>query len=180
MAEVLFPARKRCRSCAKALGSDGAGVLLGLYCSARCAGLPESVTVPQDAPRECRTERNGRWEFKRRFRCEAEIPEKLRNDRTSDWYWCDNHCGHIHIGHSRVNLNRETHRVFRDRAAISDLLIKSRGHATHKQVAAVAGIRPIRIKEWEDPAFDTPSFEALMKLLPVYRVKLAAVFPQAR
>lgn len=180
MAEKLFPARQRCKACSKKLGVNRAPVHLGLYCTPRCAGLAEPVLRAEDAPRECKTQRDGKWEFKRRYRSESEIPEKLRSDRSVSWYWCNNHCGQIHIGHSRIDLSRETHRVLPDRAALSDLLVKSRGHATHKQVAEVIGVRPIRIKEWENPEFDTASFDVLLKLLSVYHLKLAAVFPVTR
>ncbi|MFK4638214.1 hypothetical protein [Paenarthrobacter histidinolovorans] len=39
-----------------------------------------------------------------------------------------------------------------DRTALADLLIRSRGKATHRQVAAVAKIGPIRLKELEAPS----------------------------
>lgn len=177
MSDKLFPQRQRCKSCGKKLGDNGAPVFLGLYCTARCASMAEPVTDPDRAPRECKTQRDGRWVFKRRYRSEGEIPGKLRDDPSSNWYWCTSHCGALHIGHSRIDLTREKHRVLGDRTELSDLLVKSRGRATHRQVAAVAGIRPIRIKELEDPASKDPDLDALFKLMAVYRLKLAAVLP---
>lgn len=177
MPEKLFPERQRCKTCSRKLGGPGEPVYLGLHCSPRCAGIAEPHKDAASAPRECKTERGGRWEFKRRYRSESEIPGNLRADPTTSWYSC-NHCGHLHIGHSRIDLTKETHRVLGDRQALSDLLIKSRGHATHKQVAAVAKIRPIRLKELEDPTTEKPDFNALFAVLAVYQIKLAAVLRQ--
>jgi hypothetical protein len=177
-AEKLFPERQRCKTCSKKLGGPGVPVYLGLHCSPRCASIAEPHPDAASAPRECKTERGGRWEFKRRYRSDGEIPGNLREEPTASWYWC-NHCAHLHIGHSRIDLTKETHRVLGDRAALSDLLVKSRGHATLKQVAEVAKIRPIRLKELEDPTTEKVDFNALFAVLGVYRLKLAAVLRQA-
>lgn len=177
MSETLFPARERCKTCRKALGGNAGPVLFGLYCSPKCAGIAEPSRDPAAAatPRECRTMRDGRWEWKRRYRSEGEIPGRLRDDPSTSWYWCD-HCGHLHVGRTLVELPRAENRGLRSRADIADLLVKARGRATVAQVAQVAGVRPIRIKEWEDPKFDTPSLSVLFVLLALYRVDLAAVF----
>lgn len=176
MAETLFPQRQRCKTCRKGLGQSVQDpVYLGLYCTPRCAGVAAPATRPEDAPRECRTQRDGRWAWKRRYRSESEIPDKLRADPSTSWYTCS-HCAHWHVGRTLVELKKAENRGLRRRADLSDLLIKARGSATHKQVGAAAGVRPIRVKEWEDPSFDNPSLEVLFKLLSVYRVDLAAVF----
>lgn len=175
MAEVLFPARERCKTCRKGLGASGAPVLLGLFCSPKCAGIAVPVKDPAAAPRECRTMRDGRWEWKRRYRSEGEIPGRLREDPSTSWYWCD-HCGHLHVGRTLVELPRAENRGLRSRADIADLLVKARGKATVAQVAAVADVRPIRVKEWEDAKFDAPSLTVLFRLLAVYRLDLAVVF----
>lgn len=176
MSEMLFPERQRCRKCARKLGVNGAGVLLGLYCSPSCAQMAEPPHSPDDAPRECRTQHDGdqHWVFKRRYRSVSEIPERLRDDPTSAWYWCQS-CGHLHIGHSRVDQKTEQFRVV-DRAELADVLVKTRRHATIKDVAQALGVRPIRIREWEDPGFDTPSQAVLAKLLRVYGLKISVVF----
>jgi hypothetical protein len=176
-AERLFPDRQRCKSCSNKLGGPGLPVYLGLHCSPRCAGLAELQTDVTRAPRECKTERGGHWEFKRRYRSESEIPGNLRADPSTSWYTC-NHCGHLHIGHSRIDLTKESHRVLTDREALSDLLVKSRGHATLKQVAEVAQIRPIRLKELEDPKSEKFDVNALFQVLAVYKLKLACVLRQ--
>lgn len=173
MPEKLFPERQRCKKCSKGLGSaeDGA-VFLGLYCTPRCAGLPPLFKDPARAPRECRTERGGRWEWKRRYRSDVEIPTRLREDPTTSWYWCTGHCGSLHIGHSRIDLAREQFRMLRDPGDLADLLVKLRGNATRKQVAEAAGIRPIRLKELEEPGTaERVDLEALFKVLAVYRTR---------
>lgn len=172
----LFPERKRCRTCHKALGATTSDpVYFGSYCSHGCAGIACPATVAEQAPRECRTQRDNQrqWHFKRRYRSESEIPERLKATPQVSWYWCQ-HCGHLHIGHSRIK-EEEKLRVVTSREALSDLLVKSRGLATRKEVAAVAGIRPIRLKELEEGAA-TVDLNALFAVLRVYRLKLAVSF----
>lgn len=172
MAETLFPERQRCKKDAKRLGGPGVPVYLGLYCSPRCAGLAEPHAVAERAPRECKTQRDGRWEFKRRYRSDTEIPGRLRDDPSANWYWCTGHCGHLHIGHSRIDLEREEFRMLTGPQDLADLLVKLRGGATRTQVAAVAGIRPIRLKELEEPGIaDRVDLSALFKVLDVYRTR---------
>lgn len=173
MAEILFPERQRCKACGKKLDSL---VILGLYDSYRCAKMAPPASTPEEAPRECRTERDGKWQWKRRYRSVSEIPLKLREDPSTNWYWDTSSCGHLHIGHSRINLERESHRVVGDRAALADTLLKARGKATHKQVAEIAGIRPIRLKELEDPKCNSIDLDALFKVLSVYKLKLGVIF----
>lgn len=60
------------------------------------------------------------------------------------------------------------------------MLTKARGQATHKQVGEVLKVRPVRIKEWENPDFDNPSLNVLFKLLGAYRIDLTAVFMPTR
>lgn len=171
MAEMMFPERQRCKACSKGLGAAGAPVFLGLFCSPRCAGLAQLHPDPARAPRECKTERDGRWEFKRRYRSVGEIPVKIREDASVSHYWCTNHCGHLHIGHSRIDLNKEQFRMLQGPDDLADLLVKLRGHATHKQVAEVAGIRPIRLKELEEGKGHPESIVTLFKVLDVYRTR---------
>lgn len=177
MTEKLFPARSRCQGCHKALGREGAPVLRGLFCSHVCACMPAPSTSAAHAvtPRECKTMRDGEWVFKRRYRAPGEIPDKIRNDPSTGSYWCG-HCGHLHVGRTLVELPRAQNRGMRRRADLADLLVKARGQATAREVAAVACVRPIRIREWEDSSFDNPSLEALFALLRTYHLDLAVVF----
>jgi len=172
MAELLFPERQRCKGCSKKLGGPGVPVYLGLHCSPRCAGLAELHLDAASAPRECKTERGGRWEFKRRYRSDSEIPQRLREDPSASWYWCTGHCGSLHIGHSRIDLTKEQFRMFSSAEDLGDMLVKLRGGATRAQVATVAGIRPIRLKELEEPGLaERVDLGALFKVLALYRTR---------
>lgn len=102
----------------------------------------------------------------------------LVGDPSTNWYECS-HCGHIHIGHTRMG-EAEQFVMTLDRASLAEVLLKLRGQAKHKQIAAAAGVRPIRLKEWEDPGHDAPSLEALFAVLRVYRVRVGFSLPVSR
>jgi|SRR5699024_8207734 len=176
MAEMLFPKRQRCKTCRGGLGTTVKDpVLFGLYCSPRCAGISAPATRPADAPRECTTVREGQKVFKRVYRAESEIPDKLREDPSTSWYTCAS--GHIHIGHSRMGT-AEKFRMFMDLGEdLPDLLVKLRGKATRKQVAEVAGVRPVRLKELEEGIGHEKNLETLQRVLRVYRVRLGVALP---
>lgn len=180
MSEKLFPERQRCKTCGKAMGKpEHPTVFFGLYCTPRCAGIAVPSTLVQNAPRECKTQRDGVWSFKRKYRSVGEIPDRLREDPSTSWYWCS-HCGHLHIGHTRMG-EAEQFRMFDDLDTdLPDLLIKLRGGATHRQVAEVAGVRPIRIKELESGIAHAEGLKTLAKVMKVYRVRLGVALPQAR
>jgi len=173
VSETLFPKRQRCKSCGKKLEAI---VVLGLYDSYRCAGMAAPAKTPEEAPRECKTEREGKWAWKRRYRSESEIPQKLREDPSSNWYWCTTSCGNLHIGHSRIKLDVEQQRVVRTRAELVDVLKKARGKADIKAVAKAAGVLPIRLRELEDEKSEKVDLNALFKVLAVYKLKLSVVF----
>lgn len=178
MAELRFPQRQRCKACRNTLAPKPTDpVFKGLYCSPRCAGMAVPATNAADAPRECKTQREGQWAFKRRYRSEQEIPDKIRQDPSTSWYWCS-HCGHLHIGHTRIG-QPEQFRMFGSRADLADALVKLRGQATHAQVAKVAGIRAIRLKELESAKgpFDV---EALFAVLKFYRVRIGFSLPSIK
>lgn len=179
MAETLFPTRRRCKACGKGLGLRPQDlVLFGLYDTPRCAGIANPASRPEDAPRECTTMREGRKVFKRVHRSESEIPDKIREDPSTSWYTCAS--GHIHIGHTRMGT-AEKFRMFEDIAAdLPGLLVKLRGQATRSQVAQVAGIRPIRLKELETGVKHPDGIEALSKVMRVYRVRLGVALPTGR
>jgi hypothetical protein len=177
VAEVLFPKRQRCKGCGKGLGLRPQDpVLLGLYCAPRCAGMANPASRAEDAPRECRTMREGKKVFKRRYRSEDEIPDRLREDPSTSWYSCG-HCGHWHLGHTRMGT-AEKFRMFEDLDEdLPDLLVKLRGKASHKQVAEVAGVRPIRIRELESGVDHPENLKTLGKVLKAYRVRLGVALP---
>jgi hypothetical protein len=58
---------------------------------------------------------------------------------------------------------------------LSEVLVKARGSATRTTVGKVAGIRPIRIKEWEEGS-DKADPAALFELLKLYRISLSVGF----
>lgn len=170
MAEKLFPERQRCKNCRGALGKSASDpVYLGLYCTPKCAGIPALAEHAIDAPRECKTQRDGRWVFKRRYRSEQEIPDKIKQDPSTDTYWC-NHCGHRHLGHSRMG-EAEKFRMLGSPDDLADFLIKRRGKATHAQVAKAAGVRPIRLKELETGVQHAEGLVTLFKVLAVLQTR---------
>ena len=89
--------------------------------------------------------------------------------------------GHLHIGHSRIDLTKEQFRMLKDPADLADLLVKLRGNATRKQVAEVAGIRPIRLKELEEPGTsDRVDLGALFAVLGAYRTRAGVALRSGR
>lgn len=176
MAETLFPQRLRCKKCRGNLGKNREDtVLFGLYCSPKCAGVANPATDPGKAPRECVTQRDGAWQWKRAYRSESEIPDRLKEDVSTSWYWCST--GHLHIGHTRMGAP-EKFRGFRQPADISDVLVKARGKATVAQVAKVAGVRPIRLKELEAGTGHLEGLTTLFKVCQVLGIELGASFSQ--
>lgn len=176
MAEKLFPERQRCKKCGKGLGLKSTDpVYLGLYCTPRCAGIAVPATRPQDAPRECTTTRDGQTVFKRKYRSDSEVPDKILQDPSTGLYWCS-HCAHRHIGHTRIG-EAEKFRMFNDfEKDLPALLVTLRGHATYAQVAKVAGVRAIRIKELEQGIVHPEMFKTLDALLKTYRTRLGVAF----
>lgn len=179
MADTLFPQRQRCKTCRGNLGKRVTDpVLLGLYCSPRCAGMANPATDPGQAPRECVTMRDGRWQWKRRYRSESEIPDKIRQDPSTNWYWCG-HCGAGHIGHSRIG-EAEQFRMLEDWDDLGDFLTKRRGSATRGDVAKAAGVRPIRLRELEEGIRHEENLVTLLKVLPVLRTRFGVSMQQLR
>lgn len=170
MAETEYPARTRCKTCRKAFGTH---VLSGLYCSYRCAGHPEPTRDPAKAPRECAYVRDGKPVFKRKFRCEGEIPADLRAKPDVSVYRCS-HCLYLHTG-TAVAREMKQQRTVYSMADLAEVLTKARGKATRTTVAGVAGVRPIRIKEIEECA-ERIDPEALFALLKLYRMPLSVGF----
>lgn len=97
MAETYYPQRQRCKKCRKSLSET---VLAGQYCSYKCGGFASPAKTIEDAPRSCKREINNVWGYKTRFKSELEVPEKYRNDPSTNIYLCEN-CKFYHIGHSR-------------------------------------------------------------------------------
>lgn len=184
MAETLFPERTRCKTCRKGLGLRATDeVWFGLYCSHKCAGRAAPAKSPRDAPRECTSPQNGVPTFKRRYRSMDAVPSRILEDVTASIYACD-HCGHLHVGHSRIDTTKETQIVVRgdeaaQRAEIARFLTARRGQASIKQVAAALKVPQVRIKELEDPKGPV-DFTILLRLLNLYKTNLGLVVRQSR
>jgi Helix-turn-helix len=103
MSETLYPERSRCRTCRKKFGT---AVLDGMFCSYSCAKKPTPSKNVKDAPRHCKREVNGKWDWKRKYLCEQHVPEKLLADPATNVYRCD-YCRYLHVGHSRILPTQE-------------------------------------------------------------------------
>lgn len=97
MKETTFPERTRCKTCRKKLDAI---VLKGVFCSYACAGVKAPSNNVADAPRHCKREVNGKWDFKTKFRSSSDVPIKLQADPATNVYECD-YCLFLHVGHSR-------------------------------------------------------------------------------
>lgn len=170
MAETLFPKRQRCKACR---GAFTGHVLNGLYCSYKCANHPEPTKDASKAPRECAYQRDGKFVFKRKFRCEQEIPDTIMSKPDVSVYTCK-HCLYIHTGTAVARTVKEQKSIG-SMAELSEVFVKMRGKATRTTVGNVAGVRPIRIKEIEEGA-DRIDPEALFALLKLYRISLSVGF----
>lgn len=170
MAETLYPERQRCKTCRGAFKTH---VLKGLYCSYKCANHPQPTLDPAKAPRECAYERDGKFVSKRKFRCESEIPDSIMSRPDVSVYTCS-HCLYLHTG-TPVKRELKASKSIGSPDELAEVLIKARGKATRTLVANSAGIRPIRVKEWEEcsPKAD---ITALFALLRLYRISLSVGF----
>lgn len=148
--QTLFPQRQRCSKCRKKLEKV---VVSGMYCSYSCAGVPAPSRNVDDAPRPCKRQINGQWDFKKRYRCEEEVQKKLRDDPGTNIYRCE-YCYHLHVGHSRPDpLSREKlSRKVGDADLLGDVLKRMREDKryTVKQLATKLNVPQIRIKEVEE------------------------------
>lgn len=169
MTEKLFPTRKRCKKCSKKLDAI---VLDGVYCSYECGHFAIPFKNIQDAPRQCKMERNSEWVWKQKYRSISEVPKHLQNDPSSNIYTCS-HCHFLHVGHSRP-LTKEPNRLVNDQKTLSETLVKMRElrKLTRKQVADKINVRPIRIKEIEENN-ETINMTVLFKLLKFYKMKMS-------
>lgn len=141
----LYPHRTRCKQCAHSFGDL---VVLRMFCSYRCAGLPDPDTNPDTAPRMCkraaRSDEHGEWVLKNKFVTEQDAARYLRDGTVC--YRCAN-CFFLHIGNSSpapqhglppVQTGTD---VFAD--AVSELL-RTRGEAATNPAAFAAAKRDVR------------------------------------
>lgn len=172
MSERLYPDRQRCKKCGKGLKDI---VLDGLYCSYSCGKLSRPVEDIDAAPRQCKMERDNKWLWKQKYRSESDVPERFKNDPSTNIYRCS-HCHFLHIGHSRA-LSTEKARLILDSETLGSFMIRVREsrNETRKDVASKLKIRPIRIKEIEEGS-DNIDVKVMFALLKYYRMKMNIVF----
>jgi len=174
MAETLFPKRLRCKTCRKGLEKI---VLDGLYCSYRCAGVPVPSNKVAEAPRHCKREVNGIWNWKTKYRYDGEVPEKLRQDPGTNIYVCD-YCHFKHVGHSRlqVDVPEKLRRTVSDAVTLGSVIQRSREQRKidKKTLAKVLKVPAIRITEIEngDPKMN---IQVLFLVINKLRIKLELI-----
>jgi len=169
MSETFFPDRMRCKNCRKKLEDT---VLNGQFCSYRCVPHPAPKPQVEKAPRHCKREVNGVWNWKTKYRYEGEVPERLRLDPATNIYRCD-YCLFLHVGHSRVKPedNQKLRRVVHDYETLGSVIQRRREQLNwdKKRLANDLKVPIIRITEIENgnPAM---SVAVLFKVLS--RLKL--------
>jgi ribosome-binding protein aMBF1 (putative translation factor) len=174
MTEKLYPDRLRCKSCRKNLEQI---VLNGLYCSYKCAKHPAPTPKIADAPRHCKREVSGVWSHKTKYRYEAAVPQKLRDDPATNIYLCD-YCLFLHVGHSRVKPEdqEKLRRVVYDVKTLGSVVQRRREQLNwdKKRLAKEIGTIPIRITEIEtsDPKM---SVVVLFKVLARLKITVELI-----
>jgi len=170
MPETLYPKRTRCKKCRKLL--ENTPVVDGLYCSYRCAQVPRPSEKVADAPRWCKREVAGKWDFKKRFKWEGEVPEKLRNDPATNIYRCD-YCRNLHVGH-RAPVEASSEKLHRGVDSLKELGSVLKRHRESlkiekKDLAKRLKIPAIRITELEEGRTETKP-EVIFQVARVLRV----------
>lgn len=146
-------------------------MLKGLYCSYKCAKVPLPKKNLTDAPRSCKRQAGATWEWKKKYRYEGEVPQRLRDDPDTNVYECE-HCLFLHVGHSRP-VDTSVNKQVRDKVDLGRtiaLVRKQRG-LDKKLVAAKLKVRPIRITEIEEGR-DNMDIGIMFKLASFLGLKL--------
>lgn len=145
-ATALYPERTRCKRCRSGLDDL---VVLRMFCSYKCAGLPAPDKNPSTAPRVCkraaRSDEKGEWAFKQKFTHPQDAARFLREGTTL--YRCSN-CFFLHIGNvsappsSHVPVASPTGKgKFADAVAA---VLHARGQDPTKAAAVAAAKRDVR------------------------------------
>lgn len=168
MAEILYPKRLRCKTCRKNLETT---VLDGLYCSYRCAKLPQPSKNIADAPRHCKRAINNVWGWKTKYRYEGEVPEKLQKDPGTNIYRCDS-CHFLHVGHSRVEESSVSLKRFvQDEKTLGSVILRYREqkNISKKDLAKSLKIPVIRLTEIET---GNPKMNVTMLFMVLNKLRL--------
>lgn len=98
--KLLYPERKRCRTCRSYMDFT---VILRLFCSRECAGLPEQPVDILELPRKCRVRVDGTWRRKAVYFTPDEAETASIRQVTQNWYPCEppDGCGMYHLGTNR-------------------------------------------------------------------------------
>jgi len=104
---LLFPERRRCRTCRSYFGFQ---VVQRLYCSDECAGRSPRPVDIKDLPRCCRVWKGPElgWQPKRVF-WSAYRARLFAKRQGLDWYQCDgpDGCGLWHVASPRETTIKE-------------------------------------------------------------------------
>lgn len=143
----LAPQRTRCKACSKGLGDL---VVLRMFCSYACAGLPVPDFNPETAPRMCkraaRSDEKGNWVLKQAFTSGEAAQRYLKPGMTT--YRCAN-CFGVHLGN--VSAPPQTGVPSAPKSATGDLfadcvlaVLHARGESPDKASAVAAAKRDAR------------------------------------
>lgn len=178
--EACYPTRQRCKTCRKSFKEN---VLGGLYCSYKCGNYPSPAKNITDAPRGCKREVNGKWDYKTRFRSESEVPKKYQDDPSTNIYECDN-CHMYHIGHSRVETVDKEERLVRYVTNLKELGSVISRYMESKKIdkkvlAKKLKIPAIRITEIQEGSTKATAYN-LMLLLNELHLRIEITGPPVR
>lgn len=145
----VYPERQKCAKCRKKITNI---VVNGTHCSYTCAGVTPPSSKVDLAPRECKRQVSGVWEFKRRYKSESEVSAKLHADPSTNIYRCG-YCYHLHVGHSRPDpfVREKMNRVVSSVDTMGSVLQRMREDRgwTVEYLAKRLKVPQIRIKEIE-------------------------------
>lgn len=165
-----YPTRQRCKTCRKKLEKV---VLAGQFCSYKCGGFPEPAKTVTEAPRGCKRQVDGRWDYKTRYLYPEQIPDKFKQDPTTNVYLCDN-CRTYHIGHSRPEEYESLTRYVNSFEELGSVIQRHREtmKLDKKVLAKTLKVPAIRITEIEngDPK---ASIAVLFKVLDALRLRVS-------
>lgn len=166
----FYPTRQRCKTCRKKLEKV---VVAGQFCSYKCGKFTEPAKTIGEAPRGCKRQVDGRWDYKTRFLFPEQVPEKFQQDPTSNIYLCDN-CRTWHIGHSRPEEYESLTRYVNSFEELGSVIQRHREtmKVDKKDLAKLLKVPAIRITEIEN-GDSKASIVVLFKVLEALKLKIS-------